>query len=1793
MTAVADVFDSLRDYFFRYFDTPFGLRDPRMQAERRFLLDSDGTTWRQPLVEILRELPRIPGTVGDALASAGATPEFAEFCALGLLAGFDGLYSHQTESLAAALRGQHPVVTTGTGSGKTEAILLPPLAAIVGEATEWAPTPRGQHERWWAQAGPFRPQREGEAGRTAAVRTLVLYPMNALVEDQLVRLRRALDSDSVRAWIDLHCGGHRIYFGRYTGQTPVPGLVGSRRPLDDLRGFLRSADARFRRASELDISDPIPGGDLRRFFVQSLDGGEMRSRWDMQSAPPDILITNYSMLNVMLQRRRDDVFFDRTRQWLEEDPSHAFHLVVDELHLYRGTAGTEVAYLLRQLLHRIGADARPDQLRIVASSATLGSSRDFLAGFFAQPAESFRLIGDDHSSPPGNGGLRQLDAEVFIAAARSSSLTAEEAARTLAGVGGAAHISSAAGPDAVRLPDLARRLFGEARGEAGTALEGLLRSANAASGLPGAEVPRVRAHLFFRSVQGMWACCDPVCAAVPAEYQSPERRIGRLWAQPRNRCTCGARVLELLYCQTCGESFLGGFKVPDEIVGETMAAYLVAELPQLEDLPERAAAGRSAANYQVYWPTANMGGTRTPWHRDHNRLTFEFRRARLEPSVGHLVDGAADATGWRFAATVTNTPGVSLDSIPGIPTACPRCGDDWERQRGHDGRPLAMDDQNRWRSPIRTMRTGFEKVSQVLGDALLRSMGSRKLIVFTDSRQDAARLSAGLERSHYQDLVRQLVIALLSKQAVTGDDVRLAAERARGIDTGEAATAARARLRALDGAKAADFEDRARGEPLPPASEGALQSWLAGIVRGGSDVDVLLAEAETELLRLGVNPGGPDRSLQTVVRTPTDLPWTSLIDWGGGPAFRPPQDLGAAEREHVARIRGSLGREAARSIFSGMGRDFESLGLARVVARSPGGGTGSAVPRSQIEAVADASIRILGLRQRIVGERAELAQAPSYLRSFWQAAAGALQVPVADLQEAVEDFLSASWIGYLLRPDRLRLVPSGDDVWDCARCRRRHLVGTVPVCTDCEGPLSRAERPTTTPPDYYAYLATAAGDPFRLHCEELTGQTDRGDAQARQARFQRIFLADTEVPVVDEIDLLSVTTTMEVGVDIGSLNMAMLGNMPPMAFNYQQRVGRTGRRGDPLSVALTISRGRSHDDYFFQFPDQIVNAAPRSPYLDLGRWEIVRRSFAAEALRRAFQALPPGAAPDGGDSVHGEFGLTDDWASRQLAIRAWVAANRSDLASLAAALLRGTAFPDGSSTRLVDSLGETIDGIEVVAVEMRGRPLAEALADAGMLPMFGFPTRVRNLYLRQPRESHPWPPADVVSRPLDIAVSQFGPGAQTVRDKAVHTAIGVADWVPGPLRPLASATPLGREEDIAYCRDCLYLARGNPATDTCPLCGAGPERYRGTTLAQPEGFRTDFRSADFEGVFEWSARSLTPRIVTEAGPEREVSYGAGTVRSWRGRIFTINDNDGRDYSFAPVTDGSGGSVALEAIQGAAGSGLRVPAHNPSTARAVSLGAVSVTDALLLGIDPDRVEPGISLDPSGGRVSRRAAWYSLGFLMRDGAARLLEVEKRELKVGLRLVRTVRGVEPEVFLADSLENGAGYCSHLGREEVFPELVQSVRRYLEELAAVGHPERCDSSCYDCLREFYNMAFHPLLDWRLAGDMVRLLAAEDIDFGAWSTMEAQAAADYAAAFAGEAATLRGGASAVVGDKFSLVVTHPLEETGDGMGRRLANAVAELEAMGRSEADGISLHFVTSFDLLRRPGLYGALAFE
>ncbi|MGE3993575.1 MAG: helicase, partial [Pseudorhodoplanes sp.] len=690
--------------------------------------------------------------------------------------------------------------------------------------------------------------------------------------------------------------------------------------------------------------------------------------------------------------------------------------------------------------------------------------------------------------------------------------------------------------------------------------------------------------------------------------------------------------------------------------------------------------------------------------------------------------------------------------------------------------------------------------------------------------------------------------------------------------------------------------------------------------------------------------------------------------------------------------------------------------------------------------------------------------------------------------------------------------------------------------------------------------------------------------------FQEVFLHN-EIDEAYGVDLLSVTTTMEAGVDIGLLQVIGMANMPPVRFNYQQRVGRAGRRGLGMSAALTLCRGRSHDDYYFERPHLITAEPPPRPYVDVTRPEIAQRVIHKEVLRLAFRGLPIDYS---GDNVHGEFGAVGDWPGYRNAVMSWINANAAIIDDITRHIIRRTAMDDpiGIATVVNDVRTQLLSRIDSVA---NGSPshhaLSERLASHGLLPMFGYPTRTRFLFHRYP---HRWPPEyGVIDRDLDIAISQFAPGAQSIKDDKVHTAVGVVDFAPqaGDVVPLPD--PLAHFEPVGLCRRCQALVPQPAQSGTCPFCSAsaGPDGYRLVELSEPPGFTTWFRisdQAEFRGAFEFTPRALRARM--GAGLNSYTDHVNFRIAAGPARIYRINDNDGEDFEFKKLDHQHVWIVedafdsALRDLPRPERQRIQRPAFAPQTLRR-ALGAISNTDVMAVGITATPV--GLCLNPA--RAEAKAAWYSFGFSVRRAAAVSLDVNESELDVGIQPVPDVSTPfappSARIFLSDSLENGAGYSTFLGDPNRFEELLRfilgqmspswtrqcPVDSFNRPIATPPHSQDCRTSCHRCLREFGNMAYHPLLDWRLAFDMVHLALDPgvqiDLATSYWAGLVSRIAGPY---FAGlnltptTFDTLPGGV-----DTFSneaVIIVHPLWDTSESNFRpELAAAVDDARTQGFS----------------------------
>jgi len=1775
------VFDEVRLAYQRYLDSPFRLRYDALLEERRNLLFRDGQLFREPLIEPIPPYESSGLTVAQACGQLGVSNEAADLITRGLFRAGVPLHQHQLDAWAHSRNGRPVVVTTGTGSGKTECYLLPVFAYLVEDLMRgWGtPSPTPARHLWWRHSHQSRiPQREHEpTSRPRAVRALLLYPLNALIEDQLSRIRKACDNNDSRRWFSGPFDRHRFWFGRYNAIAPVSGPEVRQNKRTELRRRVHQMDrdwgraqasAAARRGRAQTPEEVRRADDILNYF-QNPDGSEMWSRWDMQSDPPDILITNYSMLNIMLMRSLEAGIFEQTKNWLEADrDNHVFHLVVDELHSYRGTPGTEVGYLLRALLQRLGLNPESPQLRIIATSASIendSQSREYLEQFFGRDGNSFEILPGHQRRfevpPAGLSGyapaFETLDRELTASSTQqaaanfamavdlvSSGEAGDDLARAYEHIRALEPVRVAGAQGPFTLEHLSSDLFGGVSDEEKSATRGLIRGlihARISGAEPGttlAPLP-LRVHYFFHNAGRIWACTNPDCVGRTGTTPDGAARppVGRLFTDPIPRCeSCGARVLELLYCQPCGEVFLGAYKKLD--ANSANAWFLSPDYPNLDQVPDRSASlQRKFGEYLVFWPAngspifrSNRSGPQWTWlsgdhrwqpaalHVIYGRLTYEVRSrsAQQNESVG-------------FAFNCTD------DEANAFPTKCPHCGADWFRRRVE--------------SPIRDLGSGFQRIMQLLSDGIMRQIPDstkRKLVLFSDSRQDAAKLSTGIKRSHYLDNLRQIAFGHLMQQIRTTASHFASAlqihqqtlellELVRKQNTQLLDAIEQERLRSL----VSSLEPGTVGEIMRLAATGGSPTPpLAPTNFGSMRFNSILDLGRSSLLSIGMNPGGPLPAVKEYKSEDTTVHWTDIIDWDVNPqTYR--SGLQPVEEALRDRMEAELVRATIDDVlFASGSRDFESLRLGFLWLNDSGLHT----PQ---ECAAASVIRILARRFRWHPVSEGRIQVPDDIRRYLEAVENINGLGPATLQTEVQTILGSALDQWLIVPRFLFVltpVPGTDEcieVYSCQRCGTHHLHPSGGICVSCRNPLPNLphRHETVANPDdmdFYEYLARYPDPPFRLNCEELTGQTDREDRINRQRWFQEVFL-DQEIEQAAGVDLLSVTTTMEAGVDIGSLQAIGLANMPPVRFNYQQRVGRAGRRGLGMSVALTLCRGRSHDDYYFERPSLITAEPPPRPYVDVTRLEIAQRVVNKEVLRRSFEDIDIDYS---GDNVHGEFGTVGEWPTHRQTVESWIAANASVIDEIAREILRRTAMdnPTGVAAVVRSITTELISRINDVSGTSGGhQALSERLASHGALPMFGFPTRSRFLFHKRP---HRWPPEyGTIDRELEIAISQFAPGAQSIKDDRLHTSVGIVEFIPDGGGVEMAPNPLSDIETVGICRRCQGLVPQPAGSTTCPYCltGPSPNGYRLTDLTEPPGFSTWWAissRAEFRGGFEFTPRALKSRMgvgLVNFRPRCNFSIDAGTAR-----VYRINDNDGDDFNFQKLDNQNFWIVddafdsALRDLPAAEQRRILRPSYDAATPPIRrALAAISNTDVMAVGIND--VPVGLTLNPS--RPEARAAWYSFGFLVRRAAAVSLDVNESELDLGLQPVPDLSTPfappSARIFISDSLENGAGYSTFLGDPARFEELLRFILgqsspswtrqcppgSFHQPLVTPPH-EDCASSCHRCLREFGNMAYHPLLDWRLGLDMARLALDDtahiDLTFGYWSRLVASTGALY-----------------------------------------------------------------------------------
>jgi DEAD/DEAH box helicase domain-containing protein len=1952
-------FENIQASIKRYITSAFGTNSPSFERDRKALLDKNAVLFQEPFVEAIPSYE--PGKALTELAGEdlpGMTLEainaFRSITGAGLFKGGHRLYLHQQRMLREALNRKHCVVVTGTGSGKTESFLLPVLANLTREA--FAPTTR------WADAKPAtaawtkdKPpaweethRRVRGESRPAAIRTLILYPMNALVEDQLSRLRTALDTDEAHRAQNDALGGNRIRFGRYNGSTPVSGHpfkpdgspntnVRKRlaRALSDGIGESTRMNERIKLLREMAKAAKLSGDEgvsskatkeladalEQASFIPRVepDAGEVFHRWEMQAAPPDLLITNVSMLSIMLMRhahpsipddRADSQMLDITREWLARDPSRVFQLVIDELHLYRGASGTEVGYLVRLLLHRLGLRPDSPQLQILASSASLDgkddSTYEFLGGFFGltavQAQEHFHVEAGAmlHQAPDTAPALADELADACLQLGKRLDEASDEPDPTLVAVllesrpGIGDTIMAGFGskrPRATALSELAKRWFPQLKSpsDAHLATRGLFHAMGSIGSSNGG-MPRLRFHWMAKNIDGLWAtpALDP---------SDSRRRVGNLSPEPALSAN-GHRLLEVLYCECCGTQLLCGNKIvldmsqlrdPGGMPGRPAgppSIELTALPTQIDGLPESSTGARTdSRRYEelgVIWLVPRDWNIVDPreysWEQGSEdrgdngkpagRCEGEWKRAAVNRRTGIVSLRRVESDDEEACLLFALNDGDRRHVFPAMPQKCPACLIDYSERIGRS-------------SPIRSFVTGLGVMSHLLAKHLMGVLPegkTRRLVAFSDSREAAASLAVGVEDQQWSHLLRVFLHRALRSGAL--QDTGTTKQRVlAALQAGDFAGAGKVVLDCKHKLDAQSFEEvrRFHADAKSAIQDPELVSreveqtiekvrgHCPGFVRVNDIVrvpDPRAGEGLTplwrELVGAGVNPGGPSVEQRTVRPGADRRDWTSVLEHGSGMVEPRVTDVSEANLQDIAVLGLALRKAAWRALSGRLLYDLEAQGLGYLCIEPNAGNAAMPGMGKAFREACDSTVRILAEERRTdpaqgtyeVDGWAEdqpndmsRSIAKKRVRRFLKAVAAANGVDHDFLRCRVRDALKAA--GHqsggewgIVKMEHLWVKVMDDDAnpWICCGCNQLHWHASAGICTRCYKVLPKDSEPSKKAGEITNahYAAREAANPrgtFRIHSEELTGQTI--DQAQRQRHFRDIFFEDDEIhdigrrkayPNVDAIDLLSVTTTMEVGVDIGSLQSILQANMPPERFNYQQRAGRAGRKGQPFSAALTFCRGQSHDRIHFEHPEEMTGGIPPQPSVAVGDEQriLAERLLAKEVLRRAFRGTGTTWADTAGKpDVHGEFGMVVEAQPRLARVRDWLSTHQREVEEVARAIAAGTRIDPAALVAAANALPERIKLAMSNPVFVEPT-LAFRLAEAGILPMYGMPTTVRNLYFSFPDKDEP----RSLARPFDQAVSEFVPGSVRTWDKRQVLPKGIcgeAQYNPRTGRWEAGDPAVGAAYAQLFCPECRQLQvqvaqpgslepvqevpwwkadfLKNPVPVACPCCGSA-NAWPFMAVA-PRAFVTDLDTG--KGAGRWDDPRGRPGFPAVMSPELggDTTYAERlntTIALGRqAQIFRTNTNKSKLFGFS-----SRDSISPKT----AGLGLsgRVWYDDPETPqRRMALTSPKTTD--VLGI---RMTDGSGIgffDDSRVLARRRAAWYSAATILQRGIALELDIDSLDIEIA-SVHRFASGLDlgAELYLADAHPNGAGLVewAHNNWEDLLEGCVLgegAMSRMGRSLRTAW--ERCASEPWrgpeTLLRGYRNRPLHGLLDWQLGIEMLATMSSkayrpgldtaitgrggQSVPMPAWRNLAEEVASRYREAFPKASAPLPSsaplpgwrepGSTNIV----SLVV-HPLcDEQADEK-----NVLADCKQWAASH--GIAwIRLVDSFNLSRR----------
>ncbi len=1424
----------------------------------------------------------------------------------------------------------------GTGSGKTESFLIP----VINELLE---------EKEKGTLGP-------------GVRTLIIYPMNALVNDQIRRIREILyDMDLDEA----------ITFGRFTGETKE-----------------KQKDAE-RIYSEIE-DDKYP---WRK--------NEIISREQMRITPPNILITNYAMLEYILLRPGDNIILgsEYSDKWK--------YIVLDEAHSYSGANGIEVATLLK----RVKAMLKREDLQYILTSATLGNEKsnneiiNFAESLCDSRFNDSSIIRAYTNPNTTTENLNEVSFELYnnlaelIRDNKDNEIKEKLESNNLIGKTNEEMIYNLVLHDKFYYK-VRKALYKQVKSlnmvanELNISVDDFTDFIAVASNAVKNDEKLFEAkyHMFFRGIEGIFVTLKPL----------EKLFINKMETYKENKydeSDIGYKVYEVSYCSNCNALF---------ITGQVEDGHLVQ---------------KSKFNDEYSPEVYLISGDYDPDDEDNeDENTYQICAKCGEIKKASSVNGLQCGHGSKYINKI-----IKVKEKAKVLHKCPCCHSTNSKTTilrpyylGSEAATAVISTALYNELPSVEMHKKIEVVEdEFFGNYKIEKDESKKIskqfLAFSDGRQTAAFFASYLERTYRNTLVKRIMYEILTENEKEFDNGMCLDQFARIL--------------------ADKFK---KYNVIPNASENTLQkeAWIQILL------EISNYKAKNSLLRNGFLKFEID----------FDMPPIPQLELSKEEVNDICKELTISFMKDAAIKTGMVftDEEVGRFTFSGFQKGYEckTEKINTIESWIPEDGK--------------TNKRLKYLKKILNNDEMK---ARKLLLSIWNNFIKNNYIQQVEFRNNKKP--------YQLNIENIK-VKKVDKLYICKECKNISAYNVKEICNNprCNGKLVEYEYKDKLKENHYYNLYRKLNiSPMVV--KEHTAQLSSDKAYEYQKKFKE-----------KDINVLSCSTTFEMGVDVGTLETVLMRNMPPSPANYVQRAGRAGRSLKSAAYAVTFCPNSSHDLNYFKNPVDMIEGSIVPPVLNIKNEKIVLRHILASAfsffwknninmymdnigkfidnngfekLNKYLESHPEdlrkyliSVVPN---ELHSKFGINSfKWVEKLFAPDkmngiADIAINKYNKMIIELNNEKERRFKDNKPT---DWIKRSID-------TLRDQRIIEFLSKNNIIPKYGFP--VDSVELQEPSYKNSNTGNINLSRDLISAISEYAPESEVVADGKLYKSryikkIAGYEWPEYyyyECPECATLTIQSITEPIKECRQCGNKVNSRLDKYIIPKFGfvLDTEGPKDVGLNKPEKtYRGQIAYIGNDNNISYKNYNL--------GCQR-ISIGNSNMDS----LAVLNKSDFyicKNCGYGMISDKFSGNTEQYKHKTPSGHECNGILYK------YTLGHEFQTDVIFLKFrdiemrQPDR------------------AWTILYSLL-EGLSRALNIDRKELSGCIQWYRdnsTPMG-NFGCILFDNTPGGAGYVRKLEDTEVFIKMLK-YGKYVVNSCTCGGEEK-NTACYSCLCNYYNQRQHEML--------------------------------------------------------------------------------------------------------------------